>query len=596
MRRFLILTIVFGLVGLIVGIWIPSAPGRITRALDIEPEQRLTYLPEPYQVSARPGGVSLRVAMIHDVLHQRYPTHGDDYNEEVVQRASEATRANHDKPIADWTAADFDHYDDLGVALDRLHRSDEAAAAMANKITRLVERAWLETADWPARATLPDYDTVWSYQPDAMPDEQRAAYRTWANLGTFLIHGNFGAALGGDAAARERLTSGLAMIETAIHLNPGAHFGRETWQALVVRFMLEALDDPLMLTRQSLIGIPLEPVLEYDNDGRVWMNAATAPHRGGYITDDSQIDSDSRRAMRAGIVPVYQTREWIEAVTTDHVAESAMIGVNPPFDEPALACMGMWMLGGGPNPHFALALAQLALLIGQPRVAWAGFARAHAMRERFSAREDVRAALVSHVLSEMDRIERILGESHEVLHKQHAAELAFGEAYQAERHRFEAAQIAAGADIDNPSFYAGFERDDTIASPVGKADLRAIEDRSGRYRPADAPPRRRIVAETVFGFTLMGAGLGGWLALLLALVIKPKRRPPAADRYGHPAGYPATPPWGPMQPGAPPPGYGPPHGPPPGFGPPSGFGPPPGPPGSAPPPDPSAGSSQPPVE
>jgi len=63
-------------------------------------------------------------------------------------------------------------------------------------------------------------------------------YTTAANLGTFHVHA-------GD------LEEGLRHIERAIEINPEAHFGREIYQALLVRYLLnlrgeeEALSPPL---------------------------------------------------------------------------------------------------------------------------------------------------------------------------------------------------------------------------------------------------------------------------------------------------------------------------------------------------------------
>lgn len=80
--------------------------------------------------------------------------------------------------------------DDLAVAYDKLGKHDEAAALMRDQLAK---------------------------QPDR--------YETHANLGTFLIHG-------GD------LQAGLKHIEKAIEINADAHFGREIYQAQLVRYVL----------------------------------------------------------------------------------------------------------------------------------------------------------------------------------------------------------------------------------------------------------------------------------------------------------------------------------------------------------------------
>lgn len=81
--------------------------------------------------------------------------------------------------------------DDLAVALDKLDRHAEAIAVMTEAL---------------------GVDPV--------------RYETHANLGTFLVHA-------GD------LTEGLRHIQRALMLNPNAHFGRERYQALLVRYVLE---------------------------------------------------------------------------------------------------------------------------------------------------------------------------------------------------------------------------------------------------------------------------------------------------------------------------------------------------------------------
>lgn len=81
--------------------------------------------------------------------------------------------------------------DDLAVALDKLGKSDEAAALMRESLAKDADR-----------------------------------YETHANLGTFLIHGG-------------KLEAGLEHLERAVEINPDAHFGRERYQILLVRYVLD---------------------------------------------------------------------------------------------------------------------------------------------------------------------------------------------------------------------------------------------------------------------------------------------------------------------------------------------------------------------
>ncbi len=86
--------------------------------------------------------------------------------------------------------ADFRLTDDLCVAYDKLGEHDKAIALMKEQLAAEPER-----------------------------------YESHANLGTFLIHNG-------------QLEEGVKYIESAIELNPDAHFGREIYQAHLVRYLL----------------------------------------------------------------------------------------------------------------------------------------------------------------------------------------------------------------------------------------------------------------------------------------------------------------------------------------------------------------------
>lgn len=92
--------------------------------------------------------------------------------------------------IADSTKVSPADYDNLAVSLDKLHRDDSAIAVMKSKRLR--------------------------YGP---------AYETMANMGTFFFHsGNF--------------SEGLPYIDSALQINPEAHFGRERYQKWLVEYIL----------------------------------------------------------------------------------------------------------------------------------------------------------------------------------------------------------------------------------------------------------------------------------------------------------------------------------------------------------------------
>src|SRR3954451_9365324 len=47
-----------------------------TRQFSVAPTRSA---PLPHQISKYPGGVSLRFAMVHDTIHERFAKHGPDY-------------------------------------------------------------------------------------------------------------------------------------------------------------------------------------------------------------------------------------------------------------------------------------------------------------------------------------------------------------------------------------------------------------------------------------------------------------------------------------------------------------------------------------
>lgn len=104
------------------------------------------------------------------------------------------------KPDAELSPEEFD---DIAVAQDKLGLHEESINTIKEKMRR-----------WP----------------------ERGNYESAANLGTFLIHSG-------------RLEEGVKHIERAIKINPDAHFGREVYQRLVVKYVLER--------REHDAGLPL---------------------------------------------------------------------------------------------------------------------------------------------------------------------------------------------------------------------------------------------------------------------------------------------------------------------------------------------------
>ncbi len=497
-------------------------------------------LPRPHTIPLVSGGTSLRIAMIHDVLHERYVVHGPAWYRERERRAREAIAREDEAAPTDRL---LDLYDDLSAALDRQHRSGEAVEVQRRKLA-LVERLHGPRPTGPelpparergdaSRSDAQRYYLEADEQPRAkarfeamatrtLSPAERAWYRTCANLGTMLIHASFQDAWRGDAAARARFEEGLRWVRHSIELNPLAHFGREVWQAEAVGFFLAALDDASLLTRYDLIGQPLdarseEVELEELAGSKLRFRGPWRAYQGHRETLEAwaggTLDEAGRRAAmsivwdfrshalrRVGVAP-----GWAAATRSELEGPA-------PYDEPVLGILGMWMLGGGPNPHFALALGGVCERINQRHVAWTAYARAIEMAERLWPEASVHERLVAHCRARQTALEELLGEPHDALQARHEAELAFGRRFQEERQRFEAEQLQAGADMDAPDFFAGFDRafeaqHGPIASPLGDADRAQVRGRK---------PRGVDLAS----MSLAAGGLGA----LLALAVRSRRR------------------------------------------------------------------------
>jgi len=121
---------------------------------------------------------------------------------------------------------DLAAYDDAGVACDRLGRSDDAIEWMAKK-----------------RAAL---DRL--MQAGSVDSEHE--YRYFANLGTFYAHRWVRA--GGDRQSTADLQRGCDLIEQAIAMNPDAHFGRERYQLMMMRWLLNTDEEEINYFKSAL--------------------------------------------------------------------------------------------------------------------------------------------------------------------------------------------------------------------------------------------------------------------------------------------------------------------------------------------------------
>ena len=413
--------------------------------------------------------------MVHDVIHERFPRHGRAYYEErnrQVRRGLAAFKSPHSLDAA--TAAKyFALVDDLGAGLDYLGQSQEAAGLLREKL-KAQQTAGLKGKD---------------------------LYTTYANLGTFLSHAYSRAALRGDREARSRVAEGLDFVRESIEANPQAHFGREIWQVVLVEFLDSAIDQPNLLATYDFVGDRLDAPVDA---------ASARPYYETYIILQVPLSAGwSGESIRSEITRIGAEADWKEAVHSRHIEPVA-------FDEPVLGIIGIWRLGSGANPHFALGLGEIMLRVGQRYIAWCAFERAVTLEDRFWPDLVARQKFVSHCRARQRLIEeQIPSSDRSQLRRRFQGELEFGKAYQRAYQEFEADRITAKVPLDDPHFYDAFhERHGPIASPVGGAD---------RVLVAPRPPYSERIP---YSGMVLGAGVSAFgTAWLLRKLAQRRARP-----------------------------------------------------------------------
>jgi hypothetical protein len=431
MRLFLVL--LMAVVGAAVGSW-----QTVTRVY-----------PLPHHIPKYEGGISLRFVMVHDVIHERYPWHSRAYYEERNRRARSAIAEEDAKRRPDEapTATYFALKDDLGVGLERLGRHEEAVSVMRDKL-RQQEAAGLEGRD---------------------------LYSTKANLGTFLILWQMQEGFADLPVTKKRLNEGLTLVRESMTVKPDAHYGREMWQAVLLEFFLAVLDDPKLLTRFDIVGNQLSPESGRPRSSmenkykwkRRRLNRDAAIYLRKQAGEPLTLTADvtDPNIFRQEIHHVGAEEGWTEAVKSVHQKPV-------PFDEPTLGIVGMWRYGGGPNPHFALALGEIMLRVGQRYIAWCAYERAVLLSAHFNSDAKIVSELVSHCRARQSILEeRIPPDERAELRPRFEKELAFGKRYQTAYQEYEEKKIRDGADLDDPQFYDVFEAEHgPIATPVGEED------------------------------------------------------------------------------------------------------------------------------
>ena len=137
------------------------------------------------------------------VITGRFPRNPPLYYQMRIQRERAALAA---------TPKQFGLYNDIGVALDKLGRDDEALQTMNAK-----------------RAQLP------AFNPNDKTNRENW-YRTFANAGTFRAHRYLKS--GAPVEKLGEMKTARAQIKRAIEIKPDAHFGRERYQLMAMDWII----------------------------------------------------------------------------------------------------------------------------------------------------------------------------------------------------------------------------------------------------------------------------------------------------------------------------------------------------------------------
>ena len=392
--------------------------------------------PAPWRIPQYPGMGDLRLAMVNDILHERFNVRSPEWyrarNVEDQAVIAQWRQSGSPAATAPWSA-----WDDLAVGLDKVGQDDDAVIVMEEKARVLGLPLPLHRLPAPPPPPLtPGMNSFFLETPvqelaawrlrDPLTSIAKSRYTTLANLGTVLIHGHLAAALAGDVSSTNAVVRGLACLDGAIAINPAAHFGRETWQIVAVEDLLASVAHPEIPLQFDLIGEPLDPdrpVLDASAGTRdlnilmLWpweVRSAmpTTPEAllrlrsndllfgpdwtADYV--DQHLSDEDRILIRSHIAPVGCDARWQLLV---HPSRS-----DPcPFDEPLLGFMGLWAWGGGANPHLALTIATILESCGQSPLAIDAYERCKGLAEQFSRDP----ALQSHLLAYCTRREELLG-------------------------------------------------------------------------------------------------------------------------------------------------------------------------------------------
>lgn len=480
-------------------------------------QQRYPFLGKrlrlPHHVPSTEGGLSFRFAMVHDVLHERFPSHSKAWYEARNRMVLGKLESLDSTDATRWPLID-----DLSVGLDRLGRPEEAVPFLREKLA----------------------------QQEAAGLGGRDLYTSFANLGTMLIHAHMGRMLRGDAEASQFVDEGLSLINRSIEVNPGAHFGRERWQLSIAEFIKATGVDSSLLTRFDCIGNRLDGDIELIlNRESNWMDTGYGrPNRVDFTRRSAALSSVPEFFVEGvdledpllwrNLSPI---RNYITNVGAEEGWQTVHVPshrTKVPFDEPILGIIGMWRQGGGANPHFSLALGEVMLRVGQRYMAWNAYERTSMLADRYSADPAVCAFLKKHCQDRQAAIEETLRAQADAsraspakgikvttdqqpitakrLRSAFQQELQAGLNYQNAYQLYEEQEIAKNRSTDDKQFFREFDRDHPpMVTKVGFEETVLAVPREAIYEYARAETH---------GMVMLGFGIGAVVGSLVGRMIR----------------------------------------------------------------------------
>ncbi len=401
----------------------------------------------PHLIAPTAGATPLRLAMLHDVFVEGGERRSPAWDEaRIIKRQSFLTTTSTLLNAKYWSA-----FDDIATSLDRLHRDDEGVTLLRDKIVQLAPTLPSDEQIAIGLSELFAADDTVRLARMEMPlaESDLPAYRAYANLATLLVHGAMSSP---DQDKVSTLAEARQWLVRAVTLHPGSHFGREIWQIVLVQTLQAWQRDPNLAVKYDLLGRSLDgnqPLPE----GSL-LTAIGRRRLGRFLgLNETLIAKQEALALTTRL----HFRNIITTITPDPawVAATASSLVHAfPFDEASMALIGMWWYGGGPNPYTALTLAGICEDIGQHQLAWEGYARTRYEITQHPANSTL-TFIDNYCQARQKLLTRLFTtEQLGTIQRGFTDQLQENFAEQARWERFEAESLAAGADIDDPTWLA----------------------------------------------------------------------------------------------------------------------------------------------